>query len=168
MRLKGRDLQDTEDGIQKDVLRSQLERGNSPWGSWAFPVRAPGKKIRIVVNYQRVNSRTIRATYYLRRADDCKAEMLGSVYFSLLDAVSGFNHLLLTPFARQVLAGVIMSGVFLHRGLPFGPVNGPEAWQKLMHLLFRRQLFRRWSRIMVDSAARLRLWNREPGYQSWT
>ena len=33
MRLKGQQLQDTEDGIQGDLVRGQLERGNSPWGS---------------------------------------------------------------------------------------------------------------------------------------
>ena len=70
MRLKGQELQDTEDGIIGDISRGQLTRGNNPWGSWAFPVRAKGKKVRIVVNYKKVNSRTIRAIYYLRRADD--------------------------------------------------------------------------------------------------
>ena len=40
MRLKGKDLQDTEDGIAADVARGQLERGNSPWGLGVPPAGA--------------------------------------------------------------------------------------------------------------------------------
>ena len=82
IRLKGGENQLVEDGIREDVARGQLIRGNSPWGSWAFPVAAhpAGKKRRIVVDYRRVNSLTIRAVYYLRTADSVKGECVGSIY----------------------------------------------------------------------------------------
>ena len=63
IRLKATELQLVENQVREDVLRKQLVRGNSPWGSWAFPVAAhpTGKKRRIVVDYRRVHARTIRA-----------------------------------------------------------------------------------------------------------
>ena len=39
---------------------------------------ASGFTGRIVVDYRRVNARTLRAVYYVRRADDVKAEAAGS------------------------------------------------------------------------------------------
>jgi hypothetical protein len=40
-----------------------------------------------------------------------------------------------------VLAGVSDRGTILHRGLPFGPKNGPPSWQRLMHKVFAKKLF---------------------------
>ena len=40
IRLKATELQLVENQVREDVLRKQLVRGNSPWGSWAFPVAA--------------------------------------------------------------------------------------------------------------------------------
>ena len=56
-----------------------------------FPLeQTSGRKRRVVVDYRRVNQRTVRAAYVLRRVDDIKAEVGGSIYTTLLDAVSGF------------------------------------------------------------------------------
>ena len=45
---------------------------------------------------------------------------------SMLDAVTGFNHIVNTPRAKRMLAIVARSGQFLPRCLTFGPMNGPE------------------------------------------
>ena len=164
MRLKGRDSQDVEDGITADLSRGQLERGNSPWGSWAFPVRASGKKVRIVVNYQKVNSRTIRAIYYLRRADDCKQEVLGSIYITLLDAVSGFNQVPNSERAKRVLAVLAASGCYLPTCLTMGGTNGPEDFSFGVDTLFglgkmhKRRLNNQWVVYVDDFSVRSGRW----------
>ena len=80
----------------------------------------------MVVDYRRVNARTLRAVYYVRRSDDLKMEAAGSLYLTFLDAVTGFNHVVNTPRARRMLAIIARSGQFLPVCLTFGPVNGPE------------------------------------------
>ena len=45
---------------------------------------------------------------------------------TFLDAVTGFNQVINTPRARQMLAIIARSGQFLPICLTFGPVNGPE------------------------------------------
>ena len=45
---------------------------------------------------------------------------------TFLDAVTGFNQVVNTPRARQMLAIIARSGQFLPICLTFGPVNGPE------------------------------------------
>ena len=106
----------------------QLFRGNSPWGSPAFPTNEFAehrrqRKRRIVIDYRKVNNRTLRAVYYVRRSDDVKAEVAGSVFMTFLDAAAGFNQVVNTPRARRMLAIVARSGQFLPVCLTFGPVN---------------------------------------------
>jgi hypothetical protein len=129
--LKGTDAQWTADQLEEQVKTGQLVRGNSPWGSPPFPTKDfPGhkkaRKRRLVVDYRRVNLRTLRAIYYVRRASDILVEAMGSVWYSLLDAVAGFNQIVNTQRAREMLAIVAHTGTFLPRCLTFGPHNGPE------------------------------------------
>ena len=50
----------------------------------------------------------------------------GSVFLTLVDACKGFNQIVNTERARQMLAILARSGQFLPRCLTFGPTNGPE------------------------------------------
>ena len=172
MRLKGLDAQLAEDGIREEVNRGQLVRGNSPWGSWAYPVAAhpAGKKRRIVVDYRRVKSRTVRAVYYLRTADTVKGECVGSVFYSLLDAVAGFKQLRNSPKAQLVLAVLASSGCYLPKCLNFGPTNWPEDFARVVDILFAlgksrvRRLNREWNVYVGDFCVRTGRWRGIKGY----
>ena len=79
--LKGTDGQWTGDQLEQQVKSGQLVRGNSAWGSPPFPTKDfPGhkkaRKRRLVVDYRRVNLRTMRAIYYVRRASDILLEAM--------------------------------------------------------------------------------------------
>ena len=60
----------------------------------------------------------------------------GKRWLSALDAVSGFNHLRLTPRAREILAICTFSGLYAWESLPFGPCDGPQAFQQVMRRVF--------------------------------
>ena len=101
------------------------------------------RKRRIVVDYRRVNSRTVRAQYFSRKSWEVIAESAGSLYLSMLDAVTGFNQLQNSDRARRVLAVITRSGQFLPTCLTFGPVNGPEAFAYVMDRVYSRGSNRR-------------------------
>jgi hypothetical protein len=79
-----------------------------------------------VVDYRKVNARVKRSTYYCRKATDVLAQCSGSIFFSFVDAVTGFNQIENTRRAMEVLAIVARSGKFLPVCLTFGPINGPD------------------------------------------
>ncbi len=54
----------------------------------------------------------MRAVCFIRRAEDVKSEVAGSVSMTFLDAVTGFNLVVNTPRARQMLAIIARSGQF--------------------------------------------------------
>ena len=51
-----------------------------------------------------------RSTYYCRRGTDVLAAAVGSVWYTFVDAVSGFNQIRNTKRVREVLAIVARSG----------------------------------------------------------
>ena len=139
--LKGESAQWVDDQLEDEVKRGQLERGNSPWGSPPFPTKEmPGhkakRKRRLVVDYRRVNQRTLRSVYFVRRASDVVADAMGSVFMTLLDAVPGFNQIVNTLRARQMLAILARTGQFLPKCLTFGPHNGPEDFAYVVDRIY--------------------------------
>ena len=129
--LKGEAASWVDEKLEEEVRRGQLVRGASPWGSPPFPTREASshkkhRKRRLVVDYRRVNSRVVRSTYYCRRASDVVSSASGSIWYSFVDAVTGFNQIKNTRRAMEVLAIVARSGKFLPVCLTFGPVNGPD------------------------------------------
>ena len=129
--LKGEAAAWVDEKLEEEVQRGQLVRGSSAWGSPPFPTKEmPShkrhRKRRLVVDYRRVNARVQRSTYYCRKATDVLATAAGSVYYSFVDAVTGFNQIRNSRRAMEVLAIVARSGKFLPVCLTFGPVNGPD------------------------------------------
>ena len=129
--LKGESAAWVDEKLEEEVQRGQLVRGSSAWGSPPFPTKeAPAhkksRKRRLVVDYRRVNARVRRSTYYCRKATDVLATAAGSVWYSFVDAVTGFNQIANTRRAMEILAIVARSGKFLPVCLTFGPVNGPD------------------------------------------
>ncbi len=139
--LKGEAAAWVDEKLAEEVARGQLVRGTSPWGSPPFPTREfPShrrqRKRRIVVDYRRVNRRTMRAIYYTRRQEEIKSEAAGSAFLTLLDAVTGFNQIKNTRRAMEMLAIIARCGQFLPICLTFGPHNGPEDFSYCVDRLF--------------------------------
>lgn len=161
VRLKGESANFVEENLEAETKKGLYERGNSPWGSWAFPTResTAGRKRRVVVDYRKVNQRILRAVYYLRRSEDVKAEAAGSCYYSLFDAVKGFNQVPNTERAKRILAVLANSGCYLPLVLTLGLCNGPEDFQQAVDTLFAlgprhyRRLCRQWQ-VYIDDFLR--------------
>ena len=129
--LKGEEADWVDAQLQSEVETGQLERGNSEWASPPFATKEFAKhrrqrKRRLVVDYRRVNRRTLRAIYFVRSADGVLRSVAGSALMTLLDACKGFNQIANTDRARRMLAILARSGQYLPRCLTFGPHNGPE------------------------------------------
>ena len=62
----------------------------------------------------------------MRSADGTLRSVAGSALMSLLDACKGFNQVVNTRRAMEMLAILARSGQYLPRCLTFGPHNGPE------------------------------------------
>ena len=104
--LKGEEADWVDAQLQSEVESGQLIRGNSEWASPPFATKEFAKhrrqrKRRLVVDYRRVNRRTLRAIYCVRSADGTLRCVAGSALMSLWDACKGFNQVVNTRRAME-------------------------------------------------------------------
>ena len=162
IRARGQDAAVMQQMLERELEEGFYIRGASPWGSWAFLTRPTpgGRRRRVVVDYRRINGVIIRAVYYIRRCDDVKSALLGSVYMSGFDGLKGFNLLENTEFSQQVWAVLSEIGCLLPKALQLGGANGPFDFQYVVDETFslgsrdRRRFGQQWLNYLDDFAVR--------------
>ena len=87
-------------------------------------------------DYRRPNLATLRYVGPSPKIRATLRRVAGFRYGSLADFFNGFYHLELTARAWEALAVVSKWGLFEWFCLPFGPVNGPQAFQAAMEKAF--------------------------------
>ena len=101
-----------------------------------MPSHKRARKCRFVVDYRKVNARVKRSTHCWRRSTDVLAASvyiyIGSVWYSFVDAVSGFNQIRNTKRAREVLTIVARSGTYLPIGSRSAQSVGPTTSTTLL------------------------------------
>ena len=86
---------------------------------------------RFCVDYRKLNSVTKADTYPLPRIDDLLDQLGKSTYFSTLDLASGFWQIKMHPESQKT-AFSTPHGLFKFRVMPFGLMNAPSVFQRLM------------------------------------
>ena len=81
-----------------------------------------------------------------------KGSSQGSRYINVGDLKEGFNQVENEPETAQKTAVLAASGTYLPRGLTFGPTNGPEDFQEMVFIAFRKRLYKSWYLFLDDLA----------------
>lgn len=126
-----------EDQIS-DLYNSGIIRdSNSAYNSklWIVPKKADSqgnKKWRMVIDYKKLNEKTVRDAYPLVNITDILDQLRGAKYFSTFDLAKGFHHIPLDP---ESIPKSVFSGPFGHyeyTRMPFGLKTLQNTFQRLM------------------------------------
>jgi len=85
--------------VQKLFDHDIIEPAHSAWSSPVVPVRKKDGSWRFCVDYHKLNSVTIQDACPLPRIDESLDALAGSKYFSMLDLLSGYWQVPLSPDA---------------------------------------------------------------------
>ncbi len=121
----------------------------------------PDGSIRFCIDYRRLNSITIPNKFPLLRIDDCLDSLAGKKFYSTLDCFdllllplvvadsassfydnklnkrfAGYWQVPLHPDSRQFTAFITPFGVFEFLVLPFGLVNAPACFSRIVSRIF--------------------------------
>ena len=126
-------LQNEVDGEIKKMLDANVIRpSNSPWSSCVVAVRKPSGKLRLCLDYRKLNEVTVKDAYPLPKIDASLDKLSESEWFSTLDLASGFHQVEMDHDDRPKTAFSTRQGLFEFNTMPFGSCNAPATFERLM------------------------------------
>ena len=144
---------DIEESI-KDLLSLGVleEVEGTPHGAVVSPViiQYQGEKARMCGDFRALNDYTVSDIYAIPRIDSVIHNIQGARRISVLDAVKGYHQLTNSKRACNYLHIITHMGVFKYLRMPFGPKNGPSAFQRLMDRTFSKEIREGWITPYLD------------------
>lgn len=129
--------QEVKDQIAKMLEQNIIRPSESAWSSpiWVVPKKADasGKtKWRIVVDFRKVNEKTIDDKYPIPNITDVLDKLGKCQYFTTLDLASGFYQVETDPGDIHKTAFNVENGHFEFLRMPMGLKNSPSTFQRVM------------------------------------
>ena len=113
-----------------------IEASESPWASPIVLVQNKDGGVRFCVDYRKLNRVRKLDEFPLPRIDDTLEQLAGSRYFSTLDLASGgYWQIAMDSESKEKTTFTTYSGLFQFRKMPFGFVNAPATFQRLMEVV---------------------------------
>ena len=123
---------EAEREVQSMLRRGIIEPSSSPWASPAVLVRKKDKSLRYCVDYRKLNFLTVKDSYPLPRIDASLESLAGAKWFSIMDLASGYWQVAMAKNDKEKTAFVTENGFYQFTVMPFGLVNSPATFERLM------------------------------------
>lgn len=113
---------------------------------WVVPVLFVPKKdgrLRLCIDYRKVDTMTVEDTYLLPKMDECIDSLSGARYTTAIDAYSGYWQMRIRKQDRHNTAFVCQTGTFLCTRIPFRLTNAPACFQRALGIIltkYKRQM----------------------------
>ena len=133
-RIPPRDLQEVRDLLQRLLDQGIIKRSSSPYASPVVLVRKKDGSLRLCVDYRRLNAKTVRDSFPLPRIEESLEALRGAQYFSSLDLAHGYHQVVMDQESVDKTAFRVPFGLFEFTRMPFGLVNAPGTFQRVMEM----------------------------------
>ncbi|KAN0022925.1 hypothetical protein ACTFIU_005666 [Dictyostelium citrinum] len=134
----------------KDALdRGIIERSKSSKYGAPIVLNKKNGKTRFCVNYKKLNSITVKDRYPLPLISDCWYYLRNAKVFSKLDLTQGYYQIMMNEADKEKTTFVSHIGSFQYTVMPFGLVNGPATFQRMVEELLGEKL-RKTAIVFID------------------
>lgn len=135
-RMSEPELAEVRRQLDEMVAKGWIRPSVSPYGHPILFARKKDGGLRMCVDYRSLNKNTRLDRYPIPRVDDILDRMAGARYFSKIDLASGYHQVAIEPGHEHRTAFASRWGLFEFTVMPFGLVNAPSTFQRLMNVIF--------------------------------
>jgi hypothetical protein len=110
------------------------------WLSPIVVVRKKNGKLRIYIDFRKLNAATKKDPYPLPFIDEVLNTIARYEAYSFLDGYLGYHQISITSKDKYKIAFVRKWGAFIWKVMSFGVKNGPPTYQRVVTKTFRKYL----------------------------
>ncbi|GBG77358.1 hypothetical protein CBR_g23690 [Chara braunii] len=136
------ELEELRRQIDDMINHGWIRPSESKFGALVLFVPKKGGKLRMCIDYRRLNRITRKNAYPLPRIDDLLDAAGGCKVFSKIDLKSGYHQIEVDPSDQHKTAFKTRDGLYEFIIMPFGLTNAPATFQCLMDKVLCHQLNR--------------------------
>ena len=111
--------------------------------TWLSPIVVVPKKngkLRICVDFRRLNAATKKDSYPLPFTDEVLDTVIGYAAYSFIDCFSGYHQVHIHADDRYKTAFITKWGTYVWVVMPFGLKNAPPTYQRIVNQIFKDYL----------------------------
>ena len=127
-------LEPVKKELQSLIDNGIIERSDSSWCSPMVPIRKTNGKIRICIDFRKLNEITPQIQHLILKFEELVEKVGNSQCLTKLDLMKGFHQLVLDEASRPLTTFCSPIGKFRYCKLPFGLRNAPAYFQEAMEL----------------------------------
>ena len=124
--------QTMKDEVQKMISLDVVEPSNSPFASPIVLVKKPDGSNRFCVDFRRLNRVTVFDAEPIPDQEELFSKLSHAKYFTKVDLSKGYWQVPMSETSKQLTAFLTPDGLFQFTVMPFGLVNAPATFSRLM------------------------------------
>ena len=138
MSPKEKEAMDKE--LDELLASGRITLSKSPIASPAFFVAKKDGRLRMVIDYRKLNGITIKNAYPIPLIPELLNKWKGCVRFTKLDVRAGYHNIRISEGDEWKTAFTTHRGIYEWRVMPFGVSNAPATFQNMMNDIFITQI----------------------------
>ena len=129
--------QTVKDEVQTMMSLGVIEPSNSPFASPIVLVKKPDGSNRFCVDFRKLNKLTVFDAEPIPDQEELFTSLANDDFFTKIDLSKGYWQVMMADKAKPLTAFFTPDGLYQFRVMPFGLVNAPATFSRIMRKLLR-------------------------------